>query len=494
MRPITGISICVALFFAGSGVVSGQTPEAPTAEQIATWVKQLDSDLYGEREEANARLIAAGGPAVKTVAQAAANGGPEVTWRAVTILEKIGVGGSEETLLAVSKSLTLLGEKGNQRAARIGGSLQAAWRMKRHERAVAALRKMGAELTQGVAVSSYPGTPIYPSSGPVPIYSTIPVEVDSTSGYSVDDIIIEGDVIDRIYVEPTELKVIDPSLIEGLIPSFESPDESADYGEEVELDIEEGITEEGCEGSEPVEEAQTEEVQVDESEPLIIVEEVEEPLVDFVFEEVEGGYSLRGRSFRVAPSYSLPVMPAYGAPGPPGAYVPTGSIVIGESWKGGDEGLKYLRDLIGFTTITFQNRTLTDEAMKHIAGMGPLTVLTLQNCSYEPSVIDDFRKTRPNVQVRAFADTVLGVAGNPDVSPFVISHVQPETGASKAGLQVGDTIVSVDGEKLANFSQLTFLVASKKIGDELTLEIQREGKTMVRKAKLGARADVEPAP
>ena len=51
----------------------------------------------------------------------------------------------------------------------------------------------------------------------------------------------------------------------------------------------------------------------------------------------------------------------------------------------------------------------------------------------------------------------------------------------------GDTIVSVDGKKLVAENDLSRLVASYDPGDEVTLEIIRDGKTMNVDVTLGSR-------
>lgn len=478
MRTFNLPMICIFLLFsiAAQAKAAPQQAAKPSDGQIAKWVKQLDSDDYSQREFANTKLIETGAAALEPVSQAAANGGPEVVWRAVTILEKIGATGTEKTLLTVIKSLKDLGAKGDKRAARISATLQHTWQMTRHKRAVVALRKMGAEITEGQAVSHFPGGS-YPS---IPVY---PYPGGGSIPYFVPDVSTSVESFGSL--RTIKMKTVDPDSKDEIIPVLES-----DFFDEIPAEAE---STEPCDSEPPEEEVQqaeqpdevqTEEYEFDEVSPRIIVSEEEE----LILETTEGTLA-EDADFFVSPRMSGYVGPSpFGGPTAP---IQSNSIKIGEKWKGGDEGLKYLRDLLGFTSITIEKNKLTAATLKQVAAMPLLAVLTLQYCDYEQSVIAEFREAHPKVQVRAFGATVLGVAGNPDVTPFVLSHVQPKTAAAKAGLQVGDTIVSVDGEKLKDFSQLTFLVASKKIGDELTLEILRDGKTMVRKAELGARAEVK---
>jgi S1-C subfamily serine protease len=94
---------------------------------------------------------------------------------------------------------------------------------------------------------------------------------------------------------------------------------------------------------------------------------------------------------------------------------------------------------------------------------------------------------------------LLGIAGT-DVSAEVaeelglpaprgaiIESVQPDTGASSVDLRPGDVIVSVDGERLSTMSELVAEVRRRAPGDEVLLEIFRDGETFEVAVELGER-------
>ncbi len=68
---------------------------------------------------------------------------------------------------------------------------------------------------------------------------------------------------------------------------------------------------------------------------------------------------------------------------------------------------------------------------------------------------------------------------------IVIDTVQPESPASKAGLKVGDVILSVNGQAVRNGDELVGIVSDTDVGKKLHLEYLRDGKD--------ATADVEVA-
>ena len=71
-----------------------------------------------------------------------------------------------------------------------------------------------------------------------------------------------------------------------------------------------------------------------------------------------------------------------------------------------------------------------------------------------------------------------------DESGAIIRTVKKNSPAAKAGLQVGDVILSVSGKKIENASNLPVIVSSYRPGQEIDLEIIREGKPMKVSAKL----------
>jgi len=77
----------------------------------------------------------------------------------------------------------------------------------------------------------------------------------------------------------------------------------------------------------------------------------------------------------------------------------------------------------------------------------------------------------------------------------VIVEVMPDSPAEKAGLQKGDVIVAVDGQKLDAENNLADLIAKYKPGDTVTLEIERpdDKEPFEVTVKLGEHPDKEGA-
>ncbi len=71
-----------------------------------------------------------------------------------------------------------------------------------------------------------------------------------------------------------------------------------------------------------------------------------------------------------------------------------------------------------------------------------------------------------------------------DETGAIIKTVKKNSPAAKAGLQVGDVILSVSGQRIESASKLPVIVSNYKPGAEINLEIIREGKPMVKTATL----------
>jgi serine protease Do len=60
----------------------------------------------------------------------------------------------------------------------------------------------------------------------------------------------------------------------------------------------------------------------------------------------------------------------------------------------------------------------------------------------------------------------------------VVTQVDPDSPGAKAGLQIGDVIMEIDGQKVSDAGELQVLVGQKKPGTKITLNVLRDGKSM----------------
>ncbi|QEG39157.1 PDZ domain-containing protein [Roseimaritima ulvae] len=72
------------------------------------------------------------------------------------------------------------------------------------------------------------------------------------------------------------------------------------------------------------------------------------------------------------------------------------------------------------------------------------------------------------------------------VSSVYVENVQPDTAAAKAGLQPGDQIVKIGDQEIATIEDVTLFMTKRKVGDEVELQVLREGAPVVTTATLQA--------
>jgi serine protease Do len=73
----------------------------------------------------------------------------------------------------------------------------------------------------------------------------------------------------------------------------------------------------------------------------------------------------------------------------------------------------------------------------------------------------------------------------------VVTQVEPDSPGAKAGLQIGDVITAIDGQKVTDAGELQVLVGQKQPGSKITLNVLRDGKSMtipVTLEELGSRS------
>jgi putative serine protease PepD len=81
----------------------------------------------------------------------------------------------------------------------------------------------------------------------------------------------------------------------------------------------------------------------------------------------------------------------------------------------------------------------------------------------------------------------LGVSPQSVTGGVKVASVQSGSAAAKAGLKVGDVIVSLDGQATSDASTLRAAIDAKKPGDHITLTVKRNGQTKTVQATLGSR-------
>jgi len=150
------------------------------------------------------------------------------------------------------------------------------------------------------------------------------------------------------------------------------------------------------------------------------------------------------------------------------------SVTIDREWRGGDNGLAALRDLPSIVSLSFQDASLTDASLPHVAALSKLQSLSIQSTPFTTAALVRFREQRPSVRILARGTAMLGVSAE-ITGPCILNSVFEGTAAAEVGLKVGDEITDVAELRIRDFSDLTIAVFSHQPGDKLAVTFKRDG-------------------
>ncbi len=83
---------------------------------------------------------------------------------------------------------------------------------------------------------------------------------------------------------------------------------------------------------------------------------------------------------------------------------------------------------------------------------------------------------------------VLGILGltAPENRGVTVARVVPDTGADEAGLETGDLIVDLEGNRVSSMEDLTSAMERFQVGDEVTITYERNGERRTAEVELGS--------
>jgi len=95
------------------------------------------------------------------------------------------------------------------------------------------------------------------------------------------------------------------------------------------------------------------------------------------------------------------------------------------------------------------------------------------------------RRPQLGVQIQSVSEADAEVYKLPAIAGAEVVVVQPDSPASKAGMQLGDVVVGVDGQPVKDGTDLTTKLAQHQPGEKVELTVYRKGKRTVVPVTLG---------
>jgi hypothetical protein len=160
--------------------------------------------------------------------------------------------------------------------------------------------------------------------------------------------------------------------------------------------------------------------------------------------------------------------------------------VLDTRYTGKSSDLELLKQITNLQWLQIVNVPLDQEALATIGQLPGLARLDLYGTGVSAETVELLSRKLPSgARIDRRDGALLGVAGKSGQASCIVEEVKAGTAAADAGLLNYDEITSFDGQPVRNFEELTALVAAKKGGEEVQLEIRRDGQTLTKLVLLG---------
>ena len=161
-------------------------------------------------------------------------------------------------------------------------------------------------------------------------------------------------------------------------------------------------------------------------------------------------------------------------------FLPSGQrglhVLFNASWTGKSDDLRLLARLRNVAQVSAHGVRLDEASLAVLGRLRGLEQLQLYGTGAGDAALAALVAKLPDTKIDVRKGGKLGVAGQSVIGPCLLTHVQEGSAAADAGIQIGDIVLHIDGQPVANFESLTDLVGRRGPGDTLELDIERGGR------------------
>lgn len=148
-------------------------------------------------------------------------------------------------------------------------------------------------------------------------------------------------------------------------------------------------------------------------------------------------------------------------------------VTLNARWRGGVEDLRLLSRLPAVLQVGVFGVPLDAAAVAALGRLRGVEAVQLFGTGIADEQVAVLAAKLPEARIDVRKGGKLGVGGQPMVGPCMITHVQDGSAAAKAGLQIGDVVLGIDGGPVATFEALTEQVGRHAPGDTIELDLER---------------------
>jgi S1-C subfamily serine protease len=155
--------------------------------------------------------------------------------------------------------------------------------------------------------------------------------------------------------------------------------------------------------------------------------------------------------------------------------------------------------------LEFQECELDEKVLAEVVRVPGLQMISLVRCRYKPDEVFQLLEARPGLIVSATGhDAFLGVSVQANLlvdadsgEETLVCEVQtvvPGSAAAESGLQVGDSLLEIDGHRVSDYYHLIICIACRHPGDEVRLKYISNGEEHLKTVVLRERPPDEQRP
>lgn len=148
-------------------------------------------------------------------------------------------------------------------------------------------------------------------------------------------------------------------------------------------------------------------------------------------------------------------------------------------------GIEHLKQFKELYAVDFMYFSVDDAAVRPLAEMPQLSLVRLFGTQVSDEGAAKLATDLPTTKIDIRRGGFLGIGIEPHPLGCQISRVEPTSSAARAGLEPGDVILSIAGERPGSFEELTKVIGRFAPAKEIEIELYRRGNREKLKIKLG---------
>ena len=477
--------------------------QSPTVPEL---LQQLDSQKFALRESATQQLIERGEASLRPAAIYYFKGLPEPNWRIKRVLESISTTGDEAVFLKTAVILQLLYATQNPDIEQQISQLQMQWRLSRRNAAIRDLTNAGLQIEsfnnndllqlqlmmggnaaarRALNIRRFGGQHLQAIEGnaridaereqpSTPVRHQDPLDDRQASIRKIEEVLTNPIEQNRVLLgEPeTGSRAGQPRVADAILPpvkvTFPPDDAVTNQSLKRIVDIA------------PISELTFDSITL--GKPHLDLIEQSSELMSLTLNQCRLD-PVALRTFRLPPqirSVSLIAMPLDESLTEKLENVES----LGLSECTVDDAMIDAVSQLGVRILALSEIKFTQSSFKNLLSAPQLGYVTLAQCEFDLEWVRDLKTRRPALNIQAQPKAFLGI-GQAGEDSCLIARVIGGSGAERAGVKVGDLMLSIDDQEVKRFEEVRLMIAQKRVDQKVKIVVAREGKPLELDVTLG---------